>query len=235
MALTSELSIRFLRPAIGDVLYGARRRSRRSAGAASSARSGCGPATTSTARPPSPRAPTRCRCHGPTGRVEEVIDDPADERLADFVDLADPARPPAARARRDLHRRGFRRRAPPRRVAPHRPLGARRTLEARPDRRRSSRASTRPCTSPTATCWRRRSGSTCTAASSRRPTGGRSPSVADVVDGAHADRRARRAQRSGEPRTRSPGRRVRSAIDALVLDPTCIDPYYRRIGAGQHG
>ena len=61
------------------------------------------------------------------------------------------------------------------------------------------------------------------AAADRRPL----PPLADVVAGASTHRRARGPQRPREPRRHRPlGAGVRHR--GLVLDPTCIDPYYRR-------
>ena len=91
----------------------------------------------------------------------------------------------------------------------------------------ASTASTRRCTSRPVRCWRRRSGSTCTAAPSPSPSAGR----------CRASPRPSPARRAiavleGLNDPENLGAVARSArafgIGALVLDPTCIDPYYRR-------
>ncbi len=62
------------------------------------------------------------------------------------------------------------------------------------------------------------------AAADRRPL----PALRRRAAGGATHRRARGAQRSREPRCDRPHRHGRSGSTALVLDPTCIDPYYRR-------
>ena len=89
MALTSELSIRFLRPAIGPTLHA------RADLAAISRRSVVGSVTLWTGD--AEQADRRCPGHLRPAAGDVTITDPDDERLADFVDLADPA----ARRRRE--------------------------------------------------------------------------------------------------------------------------------------
>ena len=87
--------------------------------------------------------------------------------------------------------------------------------------------STRLSTWPRRACWRRRSASTCTAARLLPPTGDRCPALADVAAGA-----ALLGVLEGLNDPENLGAVARSArafgVDGLVLDPQCIDPYYRR-------
>lgn len=156
----------------------------------------------------------------------EVIGDPADERLADFVDLADPA----ARRRRERDEifvaEGF--------VAVQRLVESRHAIRSvlvatsKLDRlddvidelRCPVYVADTAVLEATVGFHMHRG---IVAAADRLPL----PSVAAVLDGA-----TRIAVLEGLNDPENLGLIARSArafgIDALVLDPTCIDPYYRR-------
>ena len=159
-------------------------------------------------------------------RVVEEVTDPADDRLADFVDLADPG----ARRKRERDEifiaEGF---IAVRRLAESRHT-VRSVLVERSKLGRIDDVVTR-LDAPVYVADRDVLEATVgfhmhrgiVAAADRLPL----PRVADVVDGA-----ARVAVLEGLNDPENLGLIARSArafgIDALVLDPTCIDPYYRR-------
>ena len=217
MALTSELSIRFLRPAIGTQLHA------RADLATISRRSVVG--TVSVWTDATGQADRRRPGHVRASARVVIVDEPDDERLADFVDLADPA----ARRRRERDElfivEGL--------VAVARLLESRhrvRSILVTPKHRRRVEALIGPSdtmviadeelVARTVGFHFHRG---VVASAQRRPL----PSAAEVLR-----RSARVAVLEGLNDPENLGLIARSArafgIDALLLDPTCIDPYYRR-------
>ena len=156
MALTSELSIRYLRPAIGPTLHA------RADLAAISRRSVVGSVTRVDGR--RRQADRRRPGHLRPAAGDVIITDPDDERLADFVDLADPAARRRRERERAVHRRGSDRRRPTDRVAASGPFDPRHAQAPRRRRGAAWRRRGRRSSSPTRRSSPAPSGSTSTAA-----------------------------------------------------------------------
>ena len=139
-----------------------------------------------------------------------------------------PGRPPAPRAGRALRRRGRHGDRPPARVGAPRPLGPGHAHGPTPGSPAASTASTAPVYVASPDVLAATVGFDlhrgAVAAADRRPL----PAVAEVLAGARCV-----AVLEGLNDAENLGAIARSAralgVDALVLDPTCIDPYYRRI------